>query len=212
MEGAACAAARLAGVASVVVVADREGDIHASFARCPAGVDLIVRAAQDRVLHDGTRLFAAPASWPELARTEVVVAPSRAGARGRIAKVVLRASSIVISRPRHGGDRSDPPQLTMHMVEAREIDGPAGVPPLLWRLTYYAKAIRDHWGIENRNHRVRDGFLGEDASKIRVNPGIVARRKSFALNLGRANGIDNIQHGFWLNLQNVASVCVMKGV
>ena len=113
VEGAACAAARLAGVASVVVVADREGDIHASFARCPAGVDLIVRAAQDRVLHDGTRLFAAPASWPELARTEVVVAPSRAGARGRIAKVVLRASSIVIARPRHGGDRSDPPQLTM---------------------------------------------------------------------------------------------------
>ncbi len=80
------------------------------------------------------------------------------------------------------------------------------------RVTYYAKAIRDHWAIENRNHRVRDGSLGGDASKIRVNPGIVARLKSFALNLGRANGIDNIQHGFWLNLQNVASVCVMKGV
>ena len=80
------------------------------------------------------------------------------------------------------------------------------------RVTYYAKAIRDHWGIENRNHRVRDGPLGEDASKIRVNPGIVARLKSFALNLGRANGNDSIQHGFWLNLQDVASVCVMKGV
>ncbi len=25
-------------------------------------------------------------------------------------------------------------------------------------------------------------------------------------------GIDNIQHGFWLNLQDVASVCTMKGV
>ena len=49
-------------------------------------------------------------------------------------------------------------------------------------------------------------------SKIRVNPGIAARLKSFALNLGRANGIGNIQHGFWLNLQDVASVCVMKGV
>lgn len=80
------------------------------------------------------------------------------------------------------------------------------------RVTYYAKAIREHWGIENRNHRVRDGSMGEDASKIRVNPGIVARIKSFALNLGRANGIVNIQHGFWLNLQDVASVCAMKGV
>jgi hypothetical protein len=134
VEGAECAAACLAGAASVVVVADREGDIYASFARRPAAVDLIVRAAQDRVLHDGTRLFAAPASWPELAQTDVLVAPSRVGLRGRTAKVTLRAGSIVISRPRHGGDRSDAPHLTMHMVEAREIDGPAGGQPLLWRL------------------------------------------------------------------------------
>jgi hypothetical protein len=40
----------------------------------------------------------------------------------------------VISRPRHASDRSDPPQLTLHMVEAREINGPAGGQPLLWRL------------------------------------------------------------------------------
>ncbi|HEY5310165.1 MAG TPA: IS4 family transposase, partial [Casimicrobiaceae bacterium] len=133
LEGAECAAAVLAEAASVVVVADREGDIYASFARCPAGVDLIVRAAQDRTLRDGTRLFAAPASWPELARTEVRVASSRAGARGRIAKVALRAGSVVISRPRHGSDRSDPPHLTLYMVEAREIDGPADG-SLLWRL------------------------------------------------------------------------------
>jgi hypothetical protein len=31
-----------------VVVADREGDIYASFARRPEAVDLLVRAAQDR--------------------------------------------------------------------------------------------------------------------------------------------------------------------
>ena len=80
------------------------------------------------------------------------------------------------------------------------------------RVAFYAKAIRGHWGTENHNHRVRDGSMGEDASKIRINPGIAARLKSFALNLGRANGIDNIQHGFWLNLQDVASVCTMKGV
>lgn len=134
LEGADCAAAVLAEAASVVVVADREGDIYASFARRPAAVDLIVRAGQDRVLHDGTRLFAAPASWPELARTEVRVAPSRTGARGRIAKVALRAGPVVISRPRHGSDRSDPPHLTLYMVEAREIDGPAGGQALLWRL------------------------------------------------------------------------------
>jgi hypothetical protein len=134
LEGAECAAACLPEAASVVVVADREGDIYASFARRPAAVDLIVRAAQDRALHDGTRLFTAPAAWPELARTEVVVAPSRAGGRGRIATVVLRAGPVVISRPRRGSDRSDPPKLTLHMLEAREINGPAEGQPLLWRL------------------------------------------------------------------------------
>jgi hypothetical protein len=36
--------------ASVVVVGDREGDIYSCFARRPAGVDLIVRAAQDRAI------------------------------------------------------------------------------------------------------------------------------------------------------------------
>jgi len=95
---------------------------------------LIARAAQGRALHDGARLFATPASWPELARSEFLVAPSRIGGRGRIATVVLHAGPVVISRPRHGGDRTDPPQLTLNMVEAREINGPAGAQPLLWRL------------------------------------------------------------------------------
>ena len=65
LDGAECAAAHLPEAASVVVVADREGDIYASFARRPTEIDLIVRAAQDRVLHDGARLFATPATWPE---------------------------------------------------------------------------------------------------------------------------------------------------
>ena len=134
LEGAECAAALLSEAASVVVVADREGDIYAGFARRPAGVDLIVRAAQDRTLHDGKRLFTAPAAWSELARSQVLVAPSRAGGRGRIATVVLRAGPVVISRPRHASDRSDPPRLTLHMVEAREINGPTAGQPLLWRL------------------------------------------------------------------------------
>ena len=78
------------------------------------------------------------------------------------------------------------------------------------RVTYYAKAIRDHGGIgKNRNHRVRDGSLGEDASKSGVNPGIVVCLKSFALNLGPANGIDNIQHGFW---RGVGARCLLNCV
>ena len=38
-----------------------------------------------------------------------------------------------------------------------------------------AHAIRKHWGIENKSHYTRDVTFREDASRIRTNPGIVAR-------------------------------------
>lgn len=56
-----------------------------------------------------------------------------------------------------------------------------------------AAAIRGHWGIENRSHHVRDVTMAEDASRIRKNPGIIARIRSFASNILRANGAQNIR-------------------
>lgn len=56
-----------------------------------------------------------------------------------------------------------------------------------------AAAIRGHWGIENRAHYVRDVAMAEDASRVRKNPGILARIRSFAANILRANGADNIR-------------------
>jgi predicted transposase YbfD/YdcC len=50
-----------------------------------------------------------------------------------------------------------------------------------------ANAIRKHWAIENGLHYVRDVTLREDASRIRVNPGIFARLRSFAYNILRFN-------------------------
>ena len=50
-----------------------------------------------------------------------------------------------------------------------------------------AKVIRDHWHIENCSHYVRDGSFAEDASRIRCNPGIFARLRSFAANILRFN-------------------------
>jgi len=55
-----------------------------------------------------------------------------------------------------------------------------------------AKAIRDHWSIENRSHYVRDGSFAEDASRIRCNPGIFARLRSFAANILRFNNVRNV--------------------
>jgi hypothetical protein len=55
-----------------------------------------------------------------------------------------------------------------------------------------ADAIRMHWGIENKSHYTRDVTLREDASRIRKNPGIFARMRSFAYNILRLNQSDTI--------------------
>jgi predicted transposase YbfD/YdcC len=50
-----------------------------------------------------------------------------------------------------------------------------------------AASIRAHWGIENKVHYVRDVTFHEDASRIRRNPGVFARLRSFAYNILRLN-------------------------
>lgn len=53
--------------------------------------------------------------------------------------------------------------------------------------TRAADAIRAHWTIENTSHYSRDVTMGEDASRIRSNPGVFARLRSFAYNILKAN-------------------------
>src|SRR5215210_3341150 len=65
-----------------------------------------------------------------------------------------------------------------------------------------AHAIRAHWGIENRAHYVRDATLGEDASRIRNRPDVMARIRSVALNILRANGVQNIRQALYANALN----------
>lgn len=50
-----------------------------------------------------------------------------------------------------------------------------------------ASAIRDHWKVENTSHYSRDVTMGEDRSRIRINPGVFARLRSFAFNILKAN-------------------------
>ena len=55
-----------------------------------------------------------------------------------------------------------------------------------------AEAIRAHWKIENTSHYSRDVTLGEDRSRIRTNPGVFARLRSFAFNILKANKTDTL--------------------
>jgi predicted transposase YbfD/YdcC len=55
-----------------------------------------------------------------------------------------------------------------------------------------ADAIRAHWRVENTSHYSRDVTLGEDRSRIRTNPGVFARLRSFAFNILKANRTDTL--------------------
>ena len=134
LTAARTAAERLADAAQCIVVGDRESDIYALFSRRPASVELLVRAAQNRALDDGTLLFAATAQWPVLGRHVVKVPPRGPGTCAREAEVVLRAGTVVLRHPRNARREGDPDRITISLVEAIETDPPEGQPPLHWRL------------------------------------------------------------------------------
>lgn len=76
----------------------------------------------------------------------------------------------------------------------------------------FAQAIRDHWGIENRNHYVRDVTMGEDKSRIRTNPHIFAKLRSFALNILRKNKVENVSLELFENSLNLDNVLGYVGI
>ncbi len=76
----------------------------------------------------------------------------------------------------------------------------------------FCQAIRNHWGIENRNHHVRDVTMGEDKSRIRTNPHIFAKLRSFALNILRKNKIENVSLELFQNCMNLDNLLNYVGV
>lgn len=76
----------------------------------------------------------------------------------------------------------------------------------------FGQAIRHHWGIENRNHHVRDVTMGEDKSRIRTNPHIFAKLRSFALNILRKNQVENVSLELFQNSMNLDHVLNYIGI
>jgi len=76
----------------------------------------------------------------------------------------------------------------------------------------FCQAIRNHWGIENSNHHVRDVTMGEDKSRVRTNPHILAKLRSFALNILRANNVENASLELFNNCMNLNNVLNYAGV
>lgn len=178
---AACeaAAARLSKAGSVTMVADRESDIYELFVRRPASLDLIVRAAQDRSLATGGRLFEALSGTQALGSREVRVAPRGPGDKGRIATVALHSGKVCIARPQNGLVASLAAVIELNLVEAREIDPPPGKSALVWRLLTthtvenaaqadeVVQFYRLRWRIEQTFRALKsDGLALEDSQVI----------------------------------------------
>ena len=87
------------------------------------------------------------------------------------------------------------------------VSSAAGVAPERWN-----EWIRGHWRIGNGSHSVRDVVFAEDASRIRKNPDIAARLRSFADNTIRASGADNVQNSRWRAALDLGSIPKMTGI
>ena len=83
---------------------------------------------------------------------------------------------------------------------------------IVLRAQEFCLAIRNHWGIENRNHYVRDVTMGEDKSRIRTNPHIFAKLRSFALNILRKNNVENVSLELFENCMNLDNTLNYVGI
>ena len=132
LDGAEQAAKVCASAARVTVIADRESDIYAAFAARPVGIDLLVRAAQDRSLEDGGRLFATADALPEMGRAELDL-PAKPGRKARQTRVAIRFMTVSLARPGNSVDAGLPKSVSLTLVDVREIDPPPGE-AVHWRL------------------------------------------------------------------------------
>ncbi len=180
LRGAQQAAVRLAAAASVIVVGDRESDIYEVFQGRPASVDFIIRAKHDRKLSNGSKLFDATADFAAYGCALVQVASKGIGGKGRTARVLIKAGLIEMARPRRTTRAvAGAPTPAAGLVEVVEIDAPAGVEPLLWRLITtlpvqtlgeaceVVRLYRQRWRIEETFRTLKkDGMRLEETQDV----------------------------------------------
>ena len=119
---------------------------------------LLTRAAQDRCLAEGRRLFATIDAWPEQHR-QTIVPPAQPGRQPRAACLALRYGAVPLRRPTTA-DKKLAAHVDVFVVDVVEVDAPAGIEALHWRrLTTHAVTsvqeamqvvgwYRQSWNIE----------------------------------------------------------------
>ena len=149
IETALAAKPLLSDAAMVTFIGDRENDIFAFYAsvtdeRCHA----IVRSMHDRKLANGTGLYAAIECISVQDRRPIRL-PARGQRPERSALLELRFGTVALARPQTKFSRHLPNSLSLTVIDVREVNPPAGVGPLHWRLltTHGIANAQDAWQI-----------------------------------------------------------------
>lgn len=139
----------LSGASMVTVVADRESDFYAHWARTPGGnVHLLTRLMNDHAVVKGGTVRKALARRPVAGRA-VVELRERANRRPRNAHLSLRFGSVVLQRPKNTPEKGLPTSIAVNVVEVIEPRPPEGTEPIHWILltTHDVKTLADAWRI-----------------------------------------------------------------
>jgi hypothetical protein len=190
LDGAETASAVLANALEITVVADRESDIYEEFARRPANVHLLTRAAQDRAICEGGCLFAFAAGLAERTRYQIDV-PAKGCRPARKAVVGIAFGTVTIKRPKTAS-RQLPAFVSLQVVDVREIEPPEGEPAVRWCLltthavTDLSDALRivgwyrRRWTIEQVFRTLKGQGLAIEESQI-LDPATLAKLATAAL-------------------------------
>jgi hypothetical protein len=145
IDGLASVERELGAAAMATLIADRESDIYEEFATPrSAHVHLIVRAAHNRCLTDGDKLFAKMDALPGVAGQEIAIS-AKPGQPARHARTRVSYASVEIARARRVYDRALPESLRLQAVRVQEIDPPEGNKPVEWLLltTHKVESLAD---------------------------------------------------------------------
>jgi hypothetical protein len=118
----------------VTVVADRESDIYAEWARLPGpNFHLLTRAMSDRRLLGGGTLFQAANAFAP-AGTASIELRDRPNRPARQANLTLRFGDVTIRPPKNGIEPGLPDSIPLTFVEVIELEPPEKAEPVHWRL------------------------------------------------------------------------------
>jgi hypothetical protein len=209
VQSAATAKRVLGAAAMVTVIGDRESDIYEEFDRIPdERTHLLTRACRDRALVGGGRLFTIAETWPVQHQFELDLR-ARPGRPARTAKVELRFGQVTIKRPGSCSDPSASPQLTLRLIDVKEVDTSVEE-PIHWRLltthdaTTVAQALqlvawyRERWHIEQLFRTSKSQGLKLESSQVEnvdalfklAAIAMIAATKIMQLVLARAGTVD----------------------